>query len=363
MILRAIKDGRWTAINNTVLNDERLSWRAKGIAAYLLTKPDDWRIDHTHLWHVGKEGRDAVLAAMKELEENGYLVRTRFQKPNGKFATEVRLYESPQIKTESQDMDFQEPTTEFQESVDHEDFQEPTTGNQKSENQKSVFQDSLQLLRPIPETEEEDYPPPLVSDRAREAVHAAWRDQYGEPMPANLIASIDGLTVECGPAAVIHGIAASVTSQSRNFKYIAKCARNYVPAPTNGHAAGGGYVVTLPPADIPRDPQAGLVAPPPLSRAQDDPWAICLAELLPTLQGPAQAWLTGSVLFDAGDVKDADGRAVPLYRVVVEERAALGVQWLTKQAGVAIRRTLGSVLGRPVLVEIVAADATSEVAA
>ncbi len=63
----------------------------------------------------------------------------------------------------------------------------------------------------------------------------------------------------------------------------------------------------------------------------------------------ARDYLAGSRLEAAGAV---DG--VPLYRVVCDNRAAVGLTWLTAQAGPAIRRKLGSVLGKPVLVEIVA---------
>ena len=39
---RVNKDKNYTTINNTGLKDKRLSWKAKGILAYILTLPDDW---------------------------------------------------------------------------------------------------------------------------------------------------------------------------------------------------------------------------------------------------------------------------------------------------------------------------------
>jgi hypothetical protein len=87
----------------------------------------------------------------------------------------------------------------------------------------------------------------------------------------------------------------------------------------------------------------------------DDPWVIALAELMPTLSGVAQSFLTDSRLEAAGDVA-----GVALYRVIVEERAAAGVTWLTAQAGPAIRRKLASVLGKQVLIEIAVASLETE---
>lgn len=95
-IIRIHKTSNYSVISNTPLNDERLSWRAKGIAAYLLTKPDDWRINADHLHKVGREGRDAVRAALKELEEAGYLHRTKEQDEKGRWHTVSVLHEVPQ---------------------------------------------------------------------------------------------------------------------------------------------------------------------------------------------------------------------------------------------------------------------------
>jgi hypothetical protein len=205
MIVRTKKNRNYTTINNTVLEDERLSWRARGIAAYLLSKPDDWRIDHTHLWKNGKEGRDAVLAAMKELEDCGYLVRTRMQGEDGKFTTFVTLVE--------------EPTPENP---------QPSTENQKSVNQKSVFQDSLSVLKPSTETKITDDDNARV--RGDAAVFKAWAENIPGTMTPILSERLHGLTDECGEPAVIHGIVASVEAGARSFNYIAACARN--------HAAG-----------------------------------------------------------------------------------------------------------------------------
>ncbi|TKI88055.1 DNA-binding protein, partial [Bacillus wiedmannii] len=41
-IFRVKKDNNYSVINNTGLKDKRLSWKAKGILAYILTLPDDW---------------------------------------------------------------------------------------------------------------------------------------------------------------------------------------------------------------------------------------------------------------------------------------------------------------------------------
>jgi len=41
-IIRVEKNKNYSVVNNTVLRDTKISWKAKGIMAYMLSKPDDW---------------------------------------------------------------------------------------------------------------------------------------------------------------------------------------------------------------------------------------------------------------------------------------------------------------------------------
>jgi hypothetical protein len=93
--VRVEKNKNYTTINNTVLNDTRLTWKAKGLAAFLLSKPDDWKIVREHLIKQADDGETAVRSALQELEECGYLTRTRHQNEEGKFEWEQVLHESP----------------------------------------------------------------------------------------------------------------------------------------------------------------------------------------------------------------------------------------------------------------------------
>jgi hypothetical protein len=75
MIIRITKTtDPFARIPKTVLNDKRLSWRAKGILSYLLGKPKDWIVQTNDVINHSTEGRDAVRAAFKELQQCGYAV-------------------------------------------------------------------------------------------------------------------------------------------------------------------------------------------------------------------------------------------------------------------------------------------------
>lgn len=96
-IVRAKRpDSGFTIVDNDVIRDERISWRARGILIGILSRPDNWRTDSTQLASEGREGREAVRAALRELEACGYLVRTKECGENGRWVTITTVYDTPQ---------------------------------------------------------------------------------------------------------------------------------------------------------------------------------------------------------------------------------------------------------------------------
>ncbi|PPA90104.1 helix-turn-helix domain-containing protein [Brevibacillus laterosporus] len=116
-IVRVIKrESPFVQIDKIPINDERLSWKAKGLLVYLISKPDDWTIIISDLVNKAKDGRDSVYAGLKELEQTGYLSRVRERDSNGKFLPmEYRIYETPQITEIEPLPDF--PDTDFPDRV------------------------------------------------------------------------------------------------------------------------------------------------------------------------------------------------------------------------------------------------------
>lgn len=78
-------EGHYTQVPNLWLRDPRLSRRARGLMAELFSHQAGWQITIESLVETGPEGRDAIRAAVLELEANGYLRRER-QKNGTKFA-------------------------------------------------------------------------------------------------------------------------------------------------------------------------------------------------------------------------------------------------------------------------------------
>lgn len=77
--MRAIKKQPtgFTQVTNIVLNDEKLSWKAKGLYSYIYSKPDGWDFSGRRMCKQAADGRDGTLSGIKELEEAGYIFREK----------------------------------------------------------------------------------------------------------------------------------------------------------------------------------------------------------------------------------------------------------------------------------------------
>lgn len=85
----------YTHICNELIDAEGLSYRARGIAMHLLSKPDDWIIKIEYLMRHGKEGKKAIRTAMQELAQYGFLMRDRVLGQDGKITTVTYIADYP----------------------------------------------------------------------------------------------------------------------------------------------------------------------------------------------------------------------------------------------------------------------------
>jgi hypothetical protein len=129
----------------------KMSWRAKGMLAFLMKLPKDWIINMDHLVKISEEGRDVVYKIMHELIEKGYVskIAQRDKRQKGRF--EVFYYVARDITvnplTEFQEMDKgidNKGSCPFPENPDP-DFQDPEFQyalqkkiNTKKENKKTA---------------------------------------------------------------------------------------------------------------------------------------------------------------------------------------------------------------------------------
>lgn len=105
-IIRTIKDRNhpYKTMNTSGFEDQRLSYEARGVLAYLLSKPDDWQVRPENLQN-DSCGRDKIRRILRELEQHGYLIRERVRLAKGRWEWISTVFETPRPPTENQAMD------------------------------------------------------------------------------------------------------------------------------------------------------------------------------------------------------------------------------------------------------------------
>ena len=93
---------KFTVVSNSVVRNEHLSWKARGIFGYLWSMPDDWNFYETEVVKHAPDGRDSLRSGLEELEKFGYLKRERERLNGGRWGNSVWLLtDSPKPKTEN----------------------------------------------------------------------------------------------------------------------------------------------------------------------------------------------------------------------------------------------------------------------
>ena len=113
------RPNNFVMIDKTFLEDERLSFKAKGILAYLLSKPDNWKVIVGNLVKFSKDGKSAVYAGLKELKECGYYVKTPIRNEDGTRISrwESTVYEVPDsLLSDFQEIENQEIENQYLEN-------------------------------------------------------------------------------------------------------------------------------------------------------------------------------------------------------------------------------------------------------
>lgn len=95
--IRVHKNGEYTTMSNYHLKDKGMTLKAKGILSIMLSLPPEWDYSVAGLRILSKDGKDSTTTALVELENLGYLIRTKVIDEKGRFqGYHYDIYEKPQ---------------------------------------------------------------------------------------------------------------------------------------------------------------------------------------------------------------------------------------------------------------------------
>ena len=78
-VFRVEKNSGYTVMSNHHLRNRALSLKAKGLLSQMLSLPEDWDYTLQGLARINRESVDAIRQAIRELEQAGYIQRSRFR--------------------------------------------------------------------------------------------------------------------------------------------------------------------------------------------------------------------------------------------------------------------------------------------
>lgn len=145
VILRHRVERDYTVLTNKVLRDARLSWGARGLLAYLLHLPGNFRLSLSYLQKQSPDGRDATRSRIKELQTLGYVAIHRERNTTGCYTHAIwTVTDTPSPHSENPTVE--NPNTENPPSdnpplintTDHKELTETTTTAQAAKQHDAV---------------------------------------------------------------------------------------------------------------------------------------------------------------------------------------------------------------------------------
>lgn len=142
LIHRINFQNQFTVFSNDIWQDPKLSWAAKGLLGYILSRPDNWKIYSNQLATVYQGNRkgggiDAIRELIKELIEAGYVIYKKSNGPNGKWVHNYYVYP---VKF----MDFQKmfPERDFPDLVST-DVVNPCLYKERKETRNDIYKEII----------------------------------------------------------------------------------------------------------------------------------------------------------------------------------------------------------------------------
>jgi hypothetical protein len=96
MTVRVHRKERFTSVSNDIINNKEMSWEARGLLIYLLSKPPGWVIRNADLIKQSPAGRDKITSIVHELVKHGHIFRWQTRDSDGRIEWKSEIFETPE---------------------------------------------------------------------------------------------------------------------------------------------------------------------------------------------------------------------------------------------------------------------------
>lgn len=137
-VFRVEKNSGYTVMSNNHLRNRALSLKAKGLLSQMLSLPEDWDYTLQGLARINRESIDAIRQAIRELEQAGYIQRSRERDEKGRLrGADYVIFELPQPVPASVSPTLENPTLENTDNLEQA-FREFTAKTLSKEQRPSI---------------------------------------------------------------------------------------------------------------------------------------------------------------------------------------------------------------------------------
>lgn len=205
-IIRTKRTKNFTVLNNDLIRDSRLSFKARGLLQYMLSMPDDWKFYVSELAkHSSKEGESAIRSGIEELEKLGYMRRIQNRDKSGKFgAVDWEVLDEPVFSPHVEKPQADKPNAEKPQADNRPLLRTNSTKNLKYK-ETIDDDDSLQAdldaqmechrnIQPIIENYELNFGQSTQTERSQ--LMDEYRDWYEEGVPKKDILAVFNNVIE-----------------------------------------------------------------------------------------------------------------------------------------------------------------------
>lgn len=145
-------DVPFTQVPNELLNDPRLSWKAKAIWSYIQSKPIDWDFATERMSTDSIDGRDATRSGIAELQKYGYIIAKK--QASGRIKYYLNL---PKPQTENPSLGAEPETEKPTDGKTH-------SGKTRPISNKDIKQRKSNTKKEPPQTESKRFIPPTLEE-------------------------------------------------------------------------------------------------------------------------------------------------------------------------------------------------------
>jgi len=103
---RVKRNKKYSTVNLSCVEDKTLSWKAKGLHLYLMSRPPNWQVHTSELQSRSTDGLGSLRSGLKELLEKRYIYRAVERNTEGRTSIKRWMYlvfEKPTQKAEAEE--------------------------------------------------------------------------------------------------------------------------------------------------------------------------------------------------------------------------------------------------------------------